>query len=104
MGSGHRRRAARTSCATSSGAACGARILEMNLAMSEAPQSALPAGLLLAYYGDDFTGSTDATEALTAAGVPTLLCLDTPTPEWLARFPDVRCIGLAGSSRGRSPA
>lgn len=62
-----------------------------------------PEGLLLAYYGDDFTGSTDAMEAMTAAGVPTLLCLDAPTPELLARFPDVRCVGLAGSSRGRSP-
>ncbi|SOE81657.1 Uncharacterized conserved protein YgbK, DUF1537 family [Caballeronia arationis] len=62
-----------------------------------------PDGLLLAYYGDDFTGSTDAMEALTAAGVPTLLCLDTPSPELLARFPEVRCVGLAGSSRGRSP-
>ena len=32
-----------------------------------------------------------------------VLCLDTPTPDLLARFPDVRCVGLAGSSRGRSP-
>jgi uncharacterized protein YgbK (DUF1537 family) len=62
-----------------------------------------PDGLLLAYYGDDFTGSTDAMEAMTAAGVPTLLCLQAPAPELLARFPDVRCVGLAGSSRGRSP-
>ncbi|HEY4298601.1 MAG TPA: 3-oxo-isoapionate kinase OiaK [Paraburkholderia sp.] len=60
-------------------------------------------GLLLAYYGDDFTGSTDAMDALSAAGVPTVLCLDTPSPDLLARFPDVRCVGLAGSSRGRSP-
>jgi uncharacterized protein YgbK (DUF1537 family) len=65
--------------------------------------SAWPAGLLLAYYGDDFTGSTDAMEAMTAAGVPTVLFLDTPRPESLARFPDARCVGLAGSSRGRSP-
>ena len=27
----------------------------------------------LVYYGDDFTGSTDALEALTVAGVPTVL-------------------------------
>jgi uncharacterized protein YgbK (DUF1537 family) len=72
--------------------------------MTDPAQAALPAGPLLAYYGDDFTGSTDAMEALTAAGVPTVLCLDTPTPEMLARFPGVRCVGLAGSSRGRSPA
>jgi uncharacterized protein YgbK (DUF1537 family) len=62
-----------------------------------------PDGLLLAYYGDDFTGSTDAMEAMTAAGVPTVLFLATPGPEALARFPQVRCVGLAGSSRGRSP-
>ena len=62
-----------------------------------------PAGLLLAYYGDDFTGSTDAMEAMTAAGVPTVLFLAPPTPAGLARFPGVRCVGLAGSSRGRSP-
>lgn len=63
-----------------------------------------PDGLLLAYYGDDFTGSTDAMEAMTAAGVPTVLFLTPPTREQLARFPDARCVGLAGSSRGRDPA
>lgn len=61
-----------------------------------------PAGLLLAYYGDDFTGSTDALEAITAAGVPSVLFLRLPTDEMLARFSGVRCVGLAGSSRGRS--
>ncbi|SAK53210.1 HPr kinase [Caballeronia hypogeia] len=71
--------------------------------MTQASKAAWPDGLLLTYYGDDFTGSTDSMEAMTAAGVPTLLCLDAPTPELLARFPDVRCVGLAGSSRGRSP-
>lgn len=60
--------------------------------------------LLLAYYGDDFTGSTDALEALVTAGVPTVLCLQTPTPALLARFPGVRAVGLAGQARGRSPA
>ena len=62
-----------------------------------------PDGLLLAYYGDDFTGSTDVMEAFTAAGVPTVLFLRPPTAEWLKRFPEVRCVGLAGQSRGRSP-
>ena len=62
-----------------------------------------PDGLLLAYYGDDFTGSTDAMEAMTAAGVPTVLFLDAPAPGALQRFPDARCVGIAGSSRGRSP-
>lgn len=62
-----------------------------------------PGGLLLAYYGDDFTGSTDVLEAFTAAGVPTVLFFETPDAAMLARFPGVRCVGLAGSSRGRSP-
>jgi uncharacterized protein YgbK (DUF1537 family) len=67
--------------------------------------AALPASdLLLAYYGDDFTGSTDALEALVTAGVPTVLCLQPPTPALLARFPGVRAVGLAGQARGQSPA
>ncbi|KRC05210.1 type III effector [Hydrogenophaga sp. Root209] len=69
-----------------------------------AKHSALPEGPLLAYYGDDFTGSTDVMEAFTLAGVPTVLFLQTPTVEWIARFSHMRCIGLAGTSRGRSPA
>ncbi len=72
-------------------------------AAAPAEPSAWPDGLLLAYYGDDFTGSTDLMEAFTAAGVPTVLFLQPPTPEWLQRFPEVRCVGLAGQSRGRSP-
>ena len=71
---------------------------------STAPSApAWPDGLLLTYYGDDFTGSTDVMEAFTAAGVPTVLFLRPPTVDWLQRFPDVRCVGLAGQSRGRSP-
>jgi 3-oxoisoapionate kinase len=72
--------------------------------MAQTNNTSLPEGLLLAYYGDDFTGSTDAMEAMTAAGIPTVLFLDTPTPEALARFPEARCVGIAGSSRGRSAA
>lgn len=66
--------------------------------------TAWPQGPLLTYYGDDFTGSTDAMEAMAAAGVPTVLFLAIPNADMLARFPDARCIGIAGSSRGRSPA
>lgn len=73
------------------------------LAQPQADTAAWPDGLLLTYYGDDFTGSTDAMEAMTAAGVPTVLFLAPPTAAMLARFPEVRCVGLAGSSRGRSP-
>ncbi|MFY8055230.1 MAG: 3-oxo-isoapionate kinase OiaK [Limnohabitans sp.] len=68
------------------------------------PHHGLPEGLWLTYYGDDFTGSTDVLEAFTAAGVPTVLFLQPPKPQDLARFPQVRCVGLAGQSRGKSPA
>lgn len=64
----------------------------------------LPDGPLLSYYGDDFTGSTDEMEAFTLAGVPTVLFLQPPTADWVQRFAHMRCIGLAGTSRGRSPA
>lgn len=61
--------------------------------------------LLLAFYGDDFTGSTDAMEALALSGLRTILFLSPPTPELLAqKFPGLRCIGVAGTSRAMSPA
>nr|MDA8248782.1 four-carbon acid sugar kinase family protein [Rhodospirillales bacterium] len=66
--------------------------------------SRLPGGPLVAYYGDDFTGSTDVMEVLTFAGLPTVLFLDVPAPEDLARFPGRRGIGVAGTARSRSPA
>jgi len=59
--------------------------------------------LLLTFYGDDFTGSTDALEALSRAGVRTLLWADAPTSEQLARFPDVQAVGVAGISRSLTP-
>lgn len=68
------------------------------------PSSLLPAGLLLAYYGDDFTGSTDTMEVMTFAGLETVLFLEDPTPDRLARFPGARAIGLAGTSRSRDPS
>lgn len=62
-----------------------------------------PDGPLLAYCGDDFTGSTDVMEAFTAAGVSTVLFLEPPAPHWVQRFAGVRCIGLATTARGQSP-
>src|SRR5690606_12223800 len=59
--------------------------------------------LLLAYYGDDFTGSTDALEFLTLAGIKTVLFLRSPNLHDLALFPGVQAIGLAGKSRSMSP-
>lgn len=63
-----------------------------------------PEGLLLAYYGDDFTGSTDVMEVLAFAGLPTALFLAPPTPERLARFGDLAAVGIAGVSRSKPPA
>jgi len=59
--------------------------------------------LLLAYYGDDFTGSTDVMEALSKAGLPTVLFLKPPTAGQLARYPRLRAFGIAGGSRTMSP-
>jgi uncharacterized protein YgbK (DUF1537 family) len=63
----------------------------------------LPDGLLLSFYGDDFTGSTDAMEVLAFAGLRTALFLKPPTAEQRARFDGLRAVGVAGSSRSMSP-
>jgi uncharacterized protein YgbK (DUF1537 family) len=60
--------------------------------------------LKLAFYGDDFTGSTDAAECLAFAGLRTLLFLKPPTMEDLARFPGLEAIGVAGDSRALTPS
>ena len=60
--------------------------------------------LLLTFYGDDFTGSTDALEVLASAGVPTILYLTIPTDKQLRAASDSRAIGIAGMSRSQNPA
>jgi len=56
--------------------------------------------VLLAFYGDDFTGSTATAEALTVSGVPTMLFTKPPTATFLAtHFPQVRAVGVAGTAR-----
>ncbi|MFT2009332.1 four-carbon acid sugar kinase family protein [Pontibacter sp. 13R65] len=60
--------------------------------------------LLLAYYGDDFTGSTDALEFLSRAGAKTALFIEPPTPEQLARYEGLQAIGVAGMTRAMAPA
>ena len=55
--------------------------------------------LQLGFYGDDFTGSTDALEALSSAGLRTVLFIAPPTAEQLMRFPDLEAIGVAGWTR-----
>lgn len=64
---------------------------------------ALPAGLLVTWYGDDFTGSAATMEVLEFAGLASVLFLNQPTEEQLARFPDVRGLGVASTARAHSP-
>jgi uncharacterized protein YgbK (DUF1537 family) len=59
--------------------------------------------LLLTFYGDDFTGSTDAMEQLTLAGVRTALFVEPPTPAQLKRFPNLEAVGVAGTTRAMMP-
>lgn len=60
--------------------------------------------LLYAWYGDDFTGSTDVLEALGLHGIDAVLFTHTPQPRDIAAFPNCRAIGIAGESRSRTPA
>jgi uncharacterized protein YgbK (DUF1537 family) len=60
--------------------------------------------LLLAFYGDDFTGSTDALEFLSKAGAKTVLFIEPPTVEQLSRYKDLDAIGVAGMTRAMAPA
>jgi hypothetical protein len=62
--------------------------------------------MLLAYYGDDFTGSTDVLETLAAAGLDADLCVSpTAAAERLAggSLPAAEAMGIAGLSRTFSP-
>ena len=60
--------------------------------------------LRLAFYGDDFTGSTDALEVLAFAGFRCALFLETPTLQALEELGGFDAIGIAGESRGMSPS
>lgn len=59
--------------------------------------------LRLAYYADDFTGSTDALEQLARAGLRTALFLDPPTPAQLAAHGELDALGVAGLTRSLAP-
>ena len=63
----------------------------------------LPDGPLVAFYGDDFTGSSAAMEVLAFAGLETVLFLAQPGPERLAAFPGARAVGIAGVARSQPP-
>ena len=69
--------------------------------MTQATANPRPARL--AFYGDDFTGSTDALEVLAFAGLRCALFLEPPTPEALARLGPFDAVGVAGGSRGMQP-
>lgn len=62
-----------------------------------------PSQLRLAYLADDFTGATDAIEVLATEGVRAALFARPPTPQLIARYPDVQAIGLAVPSRAMTP-
>lgn len=59
--------------------------------------------LKLAFYGDDFTGSTDALEVLAFGGMRCALFLSVPTLGQMAALGGFDAIGVAGASRAMSP-
>ncbi len=63
----------------------------------------LPPGIVLAFYGDDFTGSTDAMEVTARAGLRTVLFTRPPDEGLRARFAEYHVVGLAGTARARGP-
>ena len=64
---------------------------------------ALSPQLLLAFYGDDFTGSTDALDFLSKAGIKTMLFIEPPSAAQLARYTGLQAIGVAGMTRAMAP-
>jgi uncharacterized protein YgbK (DUF1537 family) len=63
----------------------------------------MSANLLLSFYGDDFTGSTDAMESLARGGVRTVLFTQPPTPQQLVRYEGLGAFGVAGTTRAMPP-
>jgi len=63
-----------------------------------------PTPLRLAFYGDDFTGSTDALEVLAFSGLRCALFLSVPTPARMEALGGFDAIGVAGSSRAMTNA
>ncbi|PZF77938.1 four-carbon acid sugar kinase family protein [Aestuariivirga litoralis] len=59
--------------------------------------------MLLSFYGDDFTGSTDVMESMALHGVNTVLFTRIPTAEEQARFAGFDAVGIAGTSRSQTP-
>src|SRR4029453_9840967 len=60
--------------------------------------------LRVAFYGDDFTGSTDALEVLAFSGLRCALFLSVPTAARMEALGGFDAIGVAGSSRAMTNA
>ncbi len=60
-------------------------------------------GVQFAYYGDDFTGSTDTLSSVVLGGWRAALFMEVPDAGQLAAFGDLDCIGVAGTARAMSP-
>lgn len=60
-------------------------------------------GPLIAWLGDDFTGSAAVMEVLSFAGVPSVLFLDRPGADLLARFAGAKGVGIATTARAQGP-
>ncbi len=59
--------------------------------------------LLLSFYGDDFTGSTDALEGLARAGLRAVLFTRSPTRKQLQSMEGLQAFGIAGCARAMTP-
>jgi len=57
-----------------------------------------------AYYGDDFTGSTDTLSSVVQGGWRAALFMKVPDAAQLAAFGELDCVGVAGTARAMSPA
>lgn len=73
-------------------------------AQTTRPESPLPEGPLVAWYGDDFTGAAATMEVLAFAGLPSMLFLEPPSRDQLERYPGLRGVGVASTARAQSPA
>ena len=67
------------------------------------PKDRVRDGPLIAWYADDFTGAAAVMEVLTFAGLPAMLFLEPPTQDQLAKYPDLKGIGVASTARAQSP-
>ncbi|WP_167591595.1 four-carbon acid sugar kinase family protein [Jiella endophytica] len=59
--------------------------------------------LLIAWYGDDFTGSAAVMEALAFAGVDAVLFTGIPDVATIARFSGCQAVGIASTARSHGP-